>query len=194
MSEVKWAVRNPGVRNLATTSDGFFEVINPLVPQGVNQNQRIGNKIQYKYLKFTYYNFIAAAANILYIPMRLLLVVPLVPMQVTSWSTFQPLVFDQVQGPTSWLSTTNPKNVRVLYDRTWIQGTDDTFAVSGIKAATRPIKVGRRIWNNVTYVNALNEIPTEPKDLVYLVITWPETTTATAITTSMFIRMSYRDL
>lgn len=208
MSEVKWqtAISVTNFTNEGGVFDppdlsnrGFLVLALPAIAQSSSTHGRIGNQIRYKYFKFHWEMYTSLTMTRAWMPVRILLFVPLSsfpralnsePSSANAYS----FIFDGPPGPTQHLNTVNNKNVRVLYDKTIILSRSLAYNETGFRGQYIN-KVGRRIYNQVTFRSDIEQFPFEPKDLIYCYVTWQGVTGANQLDAAFrFVsRISYRD-
>lgn len=174
MSETKWATRNTGqitITNQDGSGIGHFQEIIPPTTQGPDTHQRIGENIRTRYLTIHLNITFNANSIITQSPFRIVLLRPLKYNNFVDVPTFVNFTMDQSSGPSSYLGTFNNKNVQVLYDRTYIFGTADTWQQSG-RPAIRNFSLGRRLSWNISYDRNAS-IPNEPRHTLILLFLWP---------------------
>lgn len=165
MSEAKYGT-NYNVTNVP--NNGMTTInINPNFPQGVDKDERIGNRIKYKSLRLEFHSAAVAAGNningvagvrILLVQLRL----PLntVPSQVDFFLDAQ------------WCSPIRHEAVRVLWDKfIYLQVFNAVVVpVTTNIPATYHKRLRRKIRNNVGFASSAALTPTDPKDLYRLII------------------------
>lgn len=199
MSEVKWAIRNSGsidIQNDVGSGYSHFQLLTPNINQGPSQFDRIGSDVRFKYFKLHLSLVFAPQSIITQTFFRIAILKPLKIPNDTSDVSFVAWCMDQSGGPGSYLATFNNKNVQVLYDRTFVMGTADTWSSSG-RPALRAFKIGRRFYSKVSYDRNAN-IPSDPKDNLYMLMLWPPapggSQTQWFAQYHFMSRMSFRDL
>lgn len=201
MSEVKYAVgRNAGDYD---GNQGFQYLINPEIAIGAGKNQRIGQKIRYKRLTVRFQ--VAARMGTLPVSgtstqtVRILLVQARVNNTGSSYPFFNwDDVFDD-SGTNN--STVKNHNLRVLMDQIVdlgilnISNVATSTSMYMLKPSIRRFKLSVPINNNVEYRNASSTLPTDPKDMYYLLFYSNNGAPALAVTlyTSYTCRISYFD-
>lgn len=191
MSEIKYAYAD----NVAAF-DAFsnYEVyVTPNFPQGVNKNNRIGNRIRYKFLQL---RMVIACAQLpaAAAPFNIIRVILWQPRQIRN-VTANPLNNTQVFNTASPLSSINPTGCRILMDKThyfsrWTQQMEPINI-----APARFYKKKVRISNNVNFFSSTELTPSDPKDMYYLtIVTNASAINQAQITLQWYVRISYTDI
>lgn len=173
MSEVKYATSN-GLVNI----DAFTGVVirlNPTIAQGVNKNQRLGNKIRSKFFQFRAICYLldgTSGANNLIAYIRILIVQPrILPTNGLANGPVLNEIFDiNSTAADAMTSSVKNVNVRVLMDKTYSR---PTYVGAGWEPGALPtfaIKKKVRLTNNVSYDQSISTLPTDPKDNYYLIL------------------------
>lgn len=195
MSETKWTIRQQSINFTDDTADQIiWGSALPAISPGNQQGQRIGNDIQYKYLKLRVGLSVSEASLVTTLRMRWVVFVPLKSWVDTDAVETKSFIFDIGPGDTSLRSTINNKNVRILQDKEFFIGTADTFSLNGLRA-TKLWRMGRKIWNKVSFRNGLN-LATDPKDTVFWALLFPNITGTAQFQANLTLdqRISFKDL
>lgn len=164
----------------------------PVILQGTGHANRIGNSIQYKFLRANFQLVLAETSVISVLYMRFIVFVPLKNFVDTDPVATKSFIFDIGPGGSSYISTINQQNVRVLQDKRWIQGSMDTFTLTGFKGG-KTWRFGKKIWNKPAY-NNINQLPENPKDLVYWCLLWGTPGGNFTLNFRFISRLSFKDI
>lgn len=194
MCETKYAVK----ANSATPDSvsGYETVLTPNFPQGVNRNERIGNRIRYKYFQFRMSLYLYVVQPVTS-PNQIIRVIIWSPKQeynvVVNPSNNDQLFYNPGVG--AFLSSINPSGAKIYMDRTWY------FAryAAGMSPIGLPIsrvfKKKFRLRNEVNFMDSTQLTPTNPKDQIYLtVVTNGSTLGQTQMGISFNCRFSFIDM
>lgn len=164
ITEIKYSTAN-NVINI-DPNVGFIAYLPPVIAQGVDKNQRIGNRIKYKKLSFRFIINVQTVAAIDYTPIMVRYIVFQPRTQLSN-----PIVLaDFLDVPTDPLSTIKGTAVRVMYDKmSSLVPTNDANQIgSGPQKHVRKITFMTK--NNVTYRDSTVSLPTDVKDTYYFVV------------------------
>lgn len=174
MSEIKYATT---ATNGLVAFDAFTGVtvrLNPLIPQGSDKDERIGNRVRWKFLQFRMILSVldgTSGANPLVVRMRIMIIQP--RLQPAAGLVTGPNITDifdnSTNGAQAIVSSIKNTSVRVIMDKTYSLGVLGVASQSQLKAALT-VKKKVRINNNVNYLNAGQTLPQDPKDNYYLVM------------------------
>lgn len=174
MSEVKYVTKSVNAFQAQDLFNGVVVQLNPPIAQGVDRNQRIGNKVRYKYAQLRLMLYLTKGANPLdpdFQFVRVLVVQPrLLPAGGIAVGPVGTEIFDSPTNTAQQtVSSVNHKAVRVIMDRiykvaTLGQGADSQM-MSGVY-----VKKKFKVNNNVLFRSAVQTDPQDPKDNYYLLI------------------------
>lgn len=192
MSEIKYVV---SALNFNNDVNAFTSIdITPVVPQGVDKNQRIGNKIKYKMLTVRIWFHIASGINAVDFNAK---VVRLCILQLRTTLTAPVALTDFFDNGT-FNSTVSGTQVRVMFDKCYcmVPALDPNQIAPG-----NPMKIFKKLHfkvnNNVTFKSVANTEPTDLKDQYYLLLLTDDLGSGLNrynMQGNVFTRMSYIDL
>lgn len=192
MSEVKYATLASGFN--VEAANGYLIGLTPAFPQGVDKNQRIGNKLKYKRLtlKLDFWLAVDAAGappDWFARGIRIIVFQPRVNLSTP------PVLSDILDTPTNYLSTVKGTAVRVMMDK-MMAITPSLVATQLSTHLSRVLrKVVFKINNNVTFKSAAETTPLDPKDTYYLLILVDAIVANTYdLQGSWYTRLSYIDV
>lgn len=194
MSEIKYNFISATINQDVNT----FYVANITVdfPQGVDKDNRIGNKIKYRNLTVKFgilMDETAGGAAVPYLSrvMRVLIVQPR-----TDLST--PVAMSDIFDlPNNYLSTVKGTAVRVLYDRMANIVPMTASNQLAVNSGRFVRKLVFRNRNNVTFRDSTVNLPTDDKDLYYLIVITDAINSGAGNYTlqgNWFVRQSYIDV
>lgn len=159
MSEIKFSTASNAVNILNNLP--FITSLVPTFPQGVDKNNRIGNRIKYKYIQLRFAldlnQGVAPTSSTAY--WRMIVFWTRLPLSVA------PALTD-ILFTAHFLSSVRNTNVRVITDKTYL------LTPAGVVTDTqRPnavfYKKKFRTFQEVNFSNAADQIPRDPKDNLY---------------------------
>lgn len=204
MSEVKYAVTNFIASD--TIDNALIHYLNPSILQGVDKDQRIGNKIKTRKftIKFSYNINVANSGQSTALNINFGVRVLIIQQRQSVGTINVSNIFDT---SSSWLSTVKPQNWRVMYDKFFLLGPASGFTSSAGANATNidqsaPKRILKKLVfslpNNVMFIDYATATPNDPKDNYWIVVI----SNAFGLSVSpdfgqaleVFTRMSYIDL
>jgi len=172
MSEVKYATTiTNGYVN--TDPSSFIPIrLNPIIAQGADKSERIGNRIRYKFMQIRcIFNVFDGAqpANPFIQHVRVLIVQPrLIPAAGVGAGPSLAEVFDDgINNIAGVVSSIRNTAIRVIMDRTYTMSTVGNGASVQLPSGNH-FKKKVRISNNVNYYGSGNTLPLDPKDNYYM--------------------------
>lgn len=172
---------------------GYSVNINPVINSGTDKSQRIGNRIQYKFLQFRAVvrsNFVSGGNSGLVV--RVIVWQSRLPYVATSVSSNDSFIFMNTGVASAVVSPLNNQNLRVLFDRLIPMGAANNAANVQLPAI-RVFKLKIRVNNNVNFANSTSTLPTDPKDLYYFTVVTDQTTTTNTLNITSCTRISFTD-
>lgn len=178
MSEIKYSLLNQNTFVNVDAFTGAVVRLNPAISQGVDKDERIGNKIRYKFLQFRMMFRSLDGTNAIN-PPQMTYRIMIVQMRIlpSAGLVLGPAAGEIFDNSTSAFTTVYSSiknlNVRVLMDRIYVTTVGQATAGTTYPYNTSSyhyIKKKIRVNNNVTYASSTDNLPTDPKDNYYLVI------------------------
>lgn len=191
MQEIKWSTSKYDSGQAIPSGTYFLQEITPTFVQGVDKNQRIGNRIRYKRLtingvmwmsegiaprSFCHYRCIIFAARIN--------------------NPGVADVFDVVTiggGSQGIFSTVKHQNVRVIADHIMPLAIQSNAANVQIPAVKK-LRISKPIYNNVDFQSVSTILPTDPHDKIYVVFGSDAPVASASPVLTLFIKVSYYDM
>lgn len=187
IAEVKYAFAFNAVVILNTVP--FISSLVPVFPQGVDKFERLGNRIQYKFLqlRFEIQANVGAAAVSNNASIRFIVFWTRLPLSIP------PAVTD-VLDAVNYLSSIKNTNVRIVMDRTPCLGI--TGGLINTNRTTNILyKKKIKMFQNVNFSSAADSLPRDPKDNLYaMILTDSAVANDFTINFNWFSRMSYTDV
>lgn len=162
--------------------------------QGVDKTQRIGNRVQYKMLTLNIWAQLAnvQVATAAYGASGLRVVVI---QQRVAFSS--PTVYTDIFDSNEFLSTIKGTACRVLYDKMITVNQVQNTQTLAYDTGRIHRKLHFKVNNHVTFLNAASSLPTDYKDIYYLVIVSPQYSNGANVAFiqgEWFSRLSFKDV
>jgi len=193
MSEIKYSIIANQYANTVGSSSPVTVSVTPVFVQGTEKDQRIGDKIQYKYFQFRLMMDMYANTDpdevYSAFTVRAILWVPRAtpttgaPVDLTYLFDTQP---DYPAPDYNVVSSINNKTARVMMDRSYTM-TPTPYSNRTQLPSMRIIKFKVPIRNNVTFRGSADTQPSQPIDQVYLTVV----TSASAASNQPTLRITY---
>lgn len=202
MSEIKYATTRPNAPQQQDAFNGIVIRLNPDINQGIDKNERIGNKIKFKYCQFRF-SFALIRSNVnpppaLFVCRLLLVQLRLLPPGGLIPGPVLADVFIDATTPDQAIhSSINNDMVRVIMDRTYcVQNLDMDPNVANANMPTLIyVKKKWRQSNHCLFRSVTQITPQDPKDNFYfLMLTNANGNGDATIFYNYGFRLSYIDL
>lgn len=191
MQVIKWVTTK--FTSGFTTPAGIYtspQDITPTFIQGTDNDNRIGNKIRYKRLTINGVFWVLAG---LAPPDFCIYRMTIFAARINAPTTSDLYDVATIGGGAEGIfSTIQHKNVRVIYDKITQISVQNNAATVMLPAVKR-IKIRRPIFNNVSFANSTQVVPTDPHDKLYLVFGCSAPIASAFPILDMFIKVSFYD-
>lgn len=200
MQEIKYSTA-VSVGNVTDSFTGLVVRLNPLIPQGVTKNSRLGTKIRFKHFQWRLiWNSIENVGNPgvpLVQQYRILILQPrILPAAGLAIGLSNAEVFDNATtGTQCVVSSIRNNNCRVLYDKTFSNAVGYGAGASiGGNPVARHAKLKIRINNNCNFDSNIATLPTDVKDNYYMMMVSDAIVNEVNFNWSISTRLSFYDM
>lgn len=192
MSEIKYNIATAAINQDVNT--GYISLLNPSFQQGVDKNQRIGNKIKYRNFTVKLSVFLDETNPTIGYFARCVRIIIIQPR--TQFNSPVALL-DIFDTNNNFLSTIKGTAVRVMYDKMFTVIPTTSPLQHGTNTQRILKKLVFRTKNSVTFRDSTVTIPTDYKDIYYLIIVTDALAVgagAYTIQGNWYVRQSFIDL